>query len=92
VITYHFAAGGRERDYRLRIEEPDGALRERDELSSFVNAWTVSPSGTGSVVKLESSWQGANGIGGFFERTFAPMGLRQIYGEMLERLAGALSG
>jgi len=87
VIGYHFAAGGRERDYRLRVEESTGELRERDELSSFISTWSVKPAGVGSSVTIESSWDGATGIGGFFERTFAPMGLRRIYGQMLERLS-----
>ncbi len=90
VIAYHFAAGGRERDYRLRVEESTGELRERDELSSFISTWTVAPSAAGSEVTVASSWEGAGGVGGFFERTFAPIGLRRIYGEMLERLAGAV--
>lgn len=92
VIAYHFAAGRRERDYRLRVEESTGELRERDELSSFVSIWRVAPSGAGTEVTIDSSWEGAAGIGGFFERTFAPMGLRRIYGEMLDRLAGAVGG
>ncbi len=92
VIAYHFKAGGRGRDYRLRVHESDGALEERDELSSFVSTWMVTPSGAGSNVKLESSWDGAGGIGGFFERTFAPRSLGRTYGEMLERLATAVSG
>ena len=91
VIGYHFSAGGRERDYRLGVEEDGGGLFERDQLSSFVSHWTVAPDGAGSQVTLESSWQGAGGIGGVFERTFAPLGLRKIYGEMLDKLAGALS-
>jgi carotenoid cleavage dioxygenase-like enzyme len=90
VIGYHFAAGGRERDYRLRVEESTGELRERDELSSFVSTWSVQPAGAGSSVTIESSWDGAGGIGGFFERTFAPIGLRRIYGQLLERLAAQL--
>jgi hypothetical protein len=90
VIGYHFAAGGRERDYRLRVEESTGELRERDELSSFVSTWSVQPAGAGSSVTIESSWEGAGGIGGFFERTFAPIGLRRIYGQLLERLAAQL--
>jgi hypothetical protein len=92
VIGYHFAAGGRERDYRLRVEEAVGQLRERDELSSFVSTWTVQPAGAGSTVTIESSWEGAGGVGGFFERTFAPKGLRRIYGQMLDRLAGEVQG
>jgi hypothetical protein len=92
VIGYHFAAGGRERDYRLAAEEEGGELVERDQLSSFVSRWTIAPDGSGSKVTLESTWQGAGGIGGVFERTFAPMGLRRIYGEILDKLAVAVSG
>ncbi|HUA50014.1 MAG TPA: SRPBCC family protein [Solirubrobacteraceae bacterium] len=91
VIGYHFAAGGRERDYRLSVEDEGGGLVERDQLSSFVSRWTVAPNGSGAEVTLESSWQGAGGIGGMFERTFAPMGLRRIYGQMLDRLAEAVA-
>lgn len=94
VIGYHFAAGGRERDYRLAVEEEAGGLSERDQLSSFVSRWAVAPGQGASAaqVTLESSWQGAGGIGGFFERTFAPVGLRRIYGQMLEKLAEAVQG
>ena len=91
VIGYHFAAGGRERDYRLAVEEDGDGLFERDQLSSFVSRWTVAPDGAGAQVTLESSWQGAGGIGGVFERTFAPLGLRRIYGEILDKLAAAVS-
>jgi hypothetical protein len=90
VVAYHFAAGRRERDYRLRVEESDGALRERDELSSFISTWTVAPTGSGSTVTIESSWEGAGGVAGIFEGFFAPLGLRRIYGSMLSRLAAAV--
>lgn len=92
VIAYHFAAGRFARDYRLRVQESDGVLEERDELSSFLNTWTVTPSGAGSNVTIEASWDGARGIGGFFERTFAPRTLGRINGEVLERLAASVSG
>jgi hypothetical protein len=90
VIAYHFAAGGRERDYRLRVEDSEAALRERDEFSSFVSTWRIAPDGAGSTVTVEASWQGAGGIGGVFERLFAPLGLRRIYAEVLERLAAVV--
>jgi hypothetical protein len=91
VVAYHFAAGGRERDYRLRVEEESpGSLRERDELSSFISSWTVTPEGAGSNVTLEGSWEGAGGLAGIFEGLFAPLGLRRIYGEILKRLAAAV--
>ena len=86
VIAYHFAAGGRERDYRLRVSEDPGAIRESDELSSFQNTWTVVRAQSGSAVTLESSWNGAGGIGGIFEGLFAPMGLRRIQASVLNRL------
>jgi Polyketide cyclase / dehydrase and lipid transport len=94
VIGYHFAAGGRERDYRLGVEEDGAGLLERDQLSSFASRWTVVPAAgaSGAQVTLEASWQGAAGIGGVFERTFAPLGLRRIYGEVLDKLAEAVSG
>ena len=90
VVAYHFAAGRRERDYRLRVEESEGSLRERDELSSFVSTWTVTQAGAGSSVTLEGSWDGASGIAGIFEGLFAPLVLRRTYGQVLSRLATAL--
>jgi hypothetical protein len=42
-------------------------------------------------VTVEGSWNGAGGIPGIFEGLFAPLGLRRIYGEVLERLAAALA-
>ncbi len=90
VIGYHFAAGRRERDYRLEVQESDGTLSERDQLSSFVSRWTVASGAAGSMVTLEATWNGAGGIGGFFEGVFAPLGLRRIYGEILDRLAAAV--
>jgi Polyketide cyclase / dehydrase and lipid transport len=90
VFTYHFKSGPTERDFRMRAEEGDGGLVERDELSSLVTTWTVMDTATGSTVTLESSWVGGVGIKGFFERLFAPLGMRKIYGELLDRLAAAL--
>ena len=91
VYAYHFAAGGRERDYRLHVHESPGAIQESDQLSSFVTTWKVDSSPTGSEVTIESSWDGAGGIGGIFEGLFAPMGLRRIYGQVLAKLTAALA-
>jgi hypothetical protein len=38
-------------------------------------------------VTLTSGLEGASGIGGFFERMFAPRALRRVYDEVLERLS-----
>jgi Polyketide cyclase / dehydrase and lipid transport len=92
VYAYHFASGGRERDYRLHVHESPGGIQESDQLSSFVTTWRIDPSPTGSEITIESSWDGAGGIGGIFEGLFAPMGLRRIYSRILERLGSALAG
>ncbi len=71
---------------------PDGALVESDANSSMVTTWTVSPADAGvSTVRARTTWTGASGIGGFFERTFAPKGLARIHEAFLERLERAVT-
>jgi hypothetical protein len=43
-------------------------------------------------VRVRTTWNGAGGIGGFFERTFAPKGLRRVYDEIPDRLDRELAG
>jgi hypothetical protein len=66
----------------------EGVLVETDGNSSMVTTYTVvgSDDGHASVV-IETVWNGAGGIGGFFERTFAPKALVKIYDELLAKLA-----
>lgn len=94
-VEYVLRAGRRERPYYLDVEEPPSGrtLVERDTRSSLVNTWSVEPADDGrrSRVRVATEWQGGTGVGGFFERTFAPSGLRHIYAEMLDRLAAALA-
>lgn len=89
VIRFTLNAGGRSRAYRMRVEEPEPGrvLRESDTASSLATTFTVTPEGTGSSrVRIETSWAGAGGVGGFFERLFAPAALRRIYDDELARL------
>lgn len=83
------ATSKRIRDCLLEISEPaDGELVEKDRNSSMVTTWTVTPAGEGKArVVVSSVWNGAGGIGGFFEKTFAPKGLGRIYDEVLGKLA-----
>jgi Polyketide cyclase / dehydrase and lipid transport len=90
VYAYHFAAGGRERDYRLQVQERGTRLHESDRMSSFESVWSVDPAPGGSHVTIESSWDGAGGIAGLFEGFFAPKGLRRIYTQVLQRLRDEL--
>jgi hypothetical protein len=46
----------------------------------------VTPQGDTSRVEISTTWQGAGGIGGFFERIFSPRALRSIYQDELRRL------
>lgn len=83
------ATSKRVRDCLLEVTEPtDGQLVEKDRNSSMVTTWTVTPAGEGkSKAVVTTVWNGAGGIGGFFEKTFAPKGLGRIYGELLQNLA-----
>ena len=80
--------GGRTREYRMKVAEPEPGrvLTESDMDSSAVTTFTVSPRGGASLVRISTAWDGAGGIGGLFERLFAPRVLRAIYADELKRL------
>jgi uncharacterized protein YndB with AHSA1/START domain len=82
----------RVRDQLVEVSEPtEGRIVESDTNSSMVTTWTVAPEGAErSTVTVETTWNGAGGIGGFFERTFAPKGLQRIHDGVLSNLAGAV--
>ncbi len=90
VVSFRLRAGRRERRYVLEVAEPTPGvtLVERDRESSLITTWILSPtaSGTATDLRLSTIWEGHGGVGGFFERTFAPRGLRRIQGELLDRL------
>jgi hypothetical protein len=54
--------------------------------SSAVTTFTVAAQGGASLVRISTAWDGAGGIGGLFERMFAPRVLRAIYADELKRL------
>jgi uncharacterized protein YndB with AHSA1/START domain len=83
------ATSKRVRDCLLEVSEPtEGELVEKDRNSSMVTTWRVTPAGEGrSRVVVTTTWKGAGGIGGFFEKTFAPKGLGRIYDAVLAKLA-----
>jgi len=89
VASWRLAATSkRTRDVVARVSQP-GALTlvEADENSSMRVTWTVSGQGDVALVTVEAVWNGAGGIGGFFERTFAPKGLNRIHEQVLAGLA-----
>jgi hypothetical protein len=72
----------------MKVDEPEPGrvLTESDTASSMVTTTTVTPKDGASLVQISTSWNGAGGIGGFFERRFAPKAMRAIYTDELERL------
>ena len=75
------------------VESIDGSIVERDRNSSMVTTWAVEPVEDGrSRVTATTRWDGAGGIGGFFERRFAPKGLTRIYDRVLAKLDGVVTG
>jgi uncharacterized protein YndB with AHSA1/START domain len=88
LTRFKMTAGGRTREYQMKVAEPEPGrvLTESDTNSSAVTTFTVSPQDGASLVQISTSWDGAPGIGGFFERMFAPRVMRGIYLDELNRL------
>ena len=88
ITRFTVTAGGRTRQYRMKVAEPEPGriLTESDAGSSLVTRYTVAPEGSKSLVRISTTWEGSGGVGGFFERLFAPRVMRGIYADELERL------
>jgi uncharacterized protein YndB with AHSA1/START domain len=89
VTRFKVTAGGRTREYHMTVDEPEPGrvLRESDQSSSLITKFIVDPAVSGSsLVQISTTWRGAGGIGGFFERTFAPRAMKAIYEDELARL------
>ena len=86
------ATKSRVRDVKANVDVAGHTVIEKDANSTMITNWTVAPAGPGSSVTVKTSWQGAGGIGGFFEKTFAPLGLRKIQAEVLENLKKEVEG
>jgi hypothetical protein len=84
------ATKSRVRDVKADVDVAGHTVIEKDENSSMVTNWTVAPAGDGSSVTVKTTWNGAGGIGGFFEKTFAPLGLKKIQSEVLANLKNEL--
>jgi len=81
------ATKSRSRVVRASVDVAGRTVIEKDSNSSLVTNWTVAPAGVaGSSVTVKTTWTGGTGIKGFFERTFAPLGLRKIQDEVLANL------
>ncbi|MBB1019844.1 SRPBCC family protein [Dietzia sp. E1] len=86
----------RNRDVKATVTVDDAgahwSLVEKDENSSMATTYTVREATGGSLVEMTTSWDGAGGVGGFFERTFAPAGLKRIQHQLLTNLKTDVEG
>jgi carbon monoxide dehydrogenase subunit G len=80
------ATKSRSRQVKAAVDVAGRTVIEKDANSSLISNWTVAPAGTGSTVTVRTSWTGAGGVKGFFEKTFAPLGLKKIQDEVLANL------
>ncbi|RKN37217.1 SRPBCC family protein [Streptomyces hoynatensis] len=85
------------RDCLFDVTEPEeGTLVETDRNSTMVTTYTVAPgAGEGDKssarVTIRTTWEGAGGVGGFFERLFAPRALAAVYDRVLANLAAEMA-
>lgn len=88
VVRFTVTAGGRARRFGMVVDEPvpGRMITESDTNSSLVTTFTVTSKGAASLVRIDTTWDGAGGVGGFFERLFAPRAMRAIYADELDRL------
>jgi carbon monoxide dehydrogenase subunit G len=81
------ATESRVREVQANVDVAGHTVIEKDVNSSMLINWTVAPAGpAGSSVTVKTTWNGAGGVKGFFEKTFAPLGLRRIQDEVLSNL------
>lgn len=87
VVSWRLqATKSRSRQVRAEVDVAGHTVIEKDANSSLLTNWTVAPAGPGCSVTVKTTWDGAGGVPGFFERTFAPLGLRRIQDEVLANL------
>jgi hypothetical protein len=84
------ATESRVRDVQVDVDVAGHTVIEKDANSSMITNWTVAPAGPGSSVTVKTTWNGAGGVKGFFEKTFAPLGLKKIQAEVLANLKNEL--
>lgn len=86
------ATKSRVRDVQVAVDVAGHTVIEKDANSTMVTNWTVAPAGPGCSVTTKTTWTGAGGVKGFFEKTFAPLGLKKIQAEVLANLKKTVEG
>ena len=87
VYTFTQRSAGRTRAFKMRVTEPDPGriLIEHDQLSNLKTTFTFTPVGQQTRITLETVWESAGGLSGMLEAWFAPMLMRGLYRDELDR-------
>lgn len=85
------ATKSRSRNVVATVSVAGRTVTERDENSTLVTVYEVADAGAGSRITVTTTWQGAGGVKGFFEKTFAPLGLAKIQTALLNDLAAKVA-
>jgi uncharacterized protein YndB with AHSA1/START domain len=87
VVRFSIKVAGRTTSFHQRILEPEpGRVLVEDDLDTdLATTFTVTPTGAGSSVTIESAWT-PKGLQGLVERLMAPRLMRPIYEQELELL------
>ena len=88
ILRASVTLGGRRFPFRARIDEPEPGriLTETDLSTGAVTTFTLTPRGSGTLVRFETRVPRSPGFRGLAERLFVPGILRRLYRDELARL------
>ena len=87
VYRFTQRSAGQTRAFKMVVTEPDPGriLIEQDQLSDLKTTFTFTPVGQQTRITLETDWESAGGLSGVLEAWFAPMLMRGLYRDELNR-------
>jgi hypothetical protein len=87
VISYRLKVGGRERQCRARIEEPEpGRVISEHLTDGTVTTFTLTRQGNGTLVRIDTRWRRANPVQNWIESKLGPHMLAPLFKDELFRL------
>jgi hypothetical protein len=89
-----YTFSNRARAFRMLVTEPDPGriLIEHDQLSNLETTFTFMPEGEQTRITFETAWESASGLPGVLEAWFAPMLMRGLYRDELNRFEAYANG
>ncbi len=86
IIRFTLKMGGRPQEVEARVDEPEPGrvLAETYPDKGAVTRFTVIPTGSQSLLQIETTWDSSSGLAGLIERLVAPRMFRKLYAEELD--------